>query len=286
MGAPALEARAFPLRNWGSQLGNLSQRYQNNKPFPHIHLAGFLDPEWADAAAAEFPDPTGTAWIQYKHFNENKLGMTKRELFPPRIGGIVDELNSPAFLEWLSEMTGIRDLHADPSLEGGGMHQSVRGGFLNMHADFTFHHYHQHWRRRLNLILYLNPGWQTAWGGALELWDNHMSHCVTRIDPLLNHAVIFSTDEKSFHGFPERLTCPEGVARRSLALYYYTEDHTPSHHAKSTNYQPRPGDPKLKSATIWLDKEAVDVYSRIKSRLGLSDDFASRLLGFLFNRKK
>jgi|SRR5579863_2281515 len=275
----------FPYNKWQAELPELAPQYRNNQPYPHIHLTDFLDVETAEAAALEFPDHAGDAWIQYKHFNENKLGMTKRELFPPHIGRLVDELNSPPFLSWLSELTGVPNLLADTTLEGGGMHQSVRGGFLNMHADFTMHHYHRHWRRRLNLILYLNPGWQAEWGGALELWDEHMTHCVARVDPLLNHAVIFSTDEKSFHGFPEKLTCPGGVARRSLALYYYTEEAVTRHAAKSTNYQPRPGDTKSKSAIIWLDKEAVDLYSRVKSRLGLSDDLASRVLGFLSRKK-
>jgi hypothetical protein len=68
---------------------------------------------------------------------------------------VADELNSPEFVEWLSELTGIPGLIADTDLEGGGLHQSGRGGFLNIHADFTMHHYHKHWRRRVNLILYL-----------------------------------------------------------------------------------------------------------------------------------
>jgi hypothetical protein len=75
------------------------------------------------------------------------------------------------------------------------------------------------------------------------------------------------------------------VARKSLAFYYYTEEEAPTHSAKSTNYQARPGDTKFKSAMIWLDKEAVDLYSKVKSRLGLSDDFASRVLGLLSRKK-
>jgi hypothetical protein len=36
---------------------------------------------------------------------------------------------------------------------------------------------------------------------------------------------------------------------------------------------------------IWLDKEAVDVYSRAKARFGFSDDFASRVLGMISRKK-
>jgi hypothetical protein len=188
-------------------------------------------------------------------------------------------------VEWISEVTGIPNLIADSGLEGGGLHQSGAGGFLNVHTDFSMHHYHKNWRRRVNLILYLNEGWQEAWGGAIELWDSKMKHCVAKYPPLFNQALIFNTDEKSFHGFPERLLCPSGVSRKSLALYYYTVETEGKPVARSTNYRARPGDGIGKAVLIWLDKKAVDLYSKAKARFGFSDDFASKILG-RFSKKK
>ncbi len=104
--------------------------------------------------------------------------MTERSALPPGIGAVVDELNSDAFVTWLTELTGIPGLFADPSLEGGGLHQSGTGGFLHVHADFTTHRHHTHWRRRVNVIVYLTPDWQPEWGGALELWDEGMQRPV------------------------------------------------------------------------------------------------------------
>ena len=46
---------------------------------------------------------------------------------------------------------------ADDAMDGGGLHRSLAGGFLNVHADFTAHHSKPQWRRRVNLLLYLNP---------------------------------------------------------------------------------------------------------------------------------
>jgi len=249
-------------------------------------LADFLDAEVADAIAAEFPDAKTEAWTQYKHHNENKLGMAKRELFPPGLGEVADELNSPGFVSWLSTLTGIPNLVSDPSLEGGGLHQSGRGGFLNVHTDFSHHHYHKHWRRRVNLILYLNPAWQAEWGGAIELWDGKMRSCVAKYQPLLNHALIFSTSQESLHGFPEPLDCPVGASRKSLALYYYTIEQDSKSSPRSTDYRARPSDGVGKTAMIWLDKQAVDLYSRAKARFGFSDDLASKILGSIARRKR
>jgi hypothetical protein len=267
------------LEALSGRLETLAPQYQRADPFPYIHLDSLLDLSVARRLEAEFPAQGSAAWTQYKHYNENKAALTKRGQMPDNLGLLVDELNSPEFTAWLSRLTGIPGLIPDPSLEGGGLHQSGRGGFLNMHVDFTVHHHHPNWRRRVNLILYLNEGWQVGWGGSLELWDGKMTRCVVKIPPALNHVIIFNTDEGSYHGFPDPLQCPEGVGRKSLALYYYTEDASAS--ARATNYRARPADTKGKAALIWADKQAVSLYSKVKARLGLSDKFAGRLLALL-----
>lgn len=275
----------FPFDRWRASLPELSKRYRENQPVPHIYLTNLLVPEAASALEKEFPRPNSDQWTHYQHQNENKHGMTKRELFPPKLGEAVDVLNSPEFVKWLSEMTGIPGLLADPGLEGGGLHQSGPGGYLNVHTDFSHHHYHKNWKRRINLILYLNHGWQDEWGGSIELWHPDMLSCAAKYPPRLNCAFIFNTNEISYHGFPAPLTCPEGQSRKSLALYYYTEEAGSKAAVRSTNYRARPEDGRIKSAMIWLDKEMVDLYSRAKARFGFSDDFASRVLAF-FSRKK
>jgi Rps23 Pro-64 3,4-dihydroxylase Tpa1-like proline 4-hydroxylase len=278
-------SRLFAYEKWATPVLNLARQYRENHPCPHILLENFIDSETALAMAQQFPQPTSDAWTQYKHANENKLGMPKRELFPPVIGAVVDELNSPEFVAWISKLTGIPNLVADPMLEGGGLHQSSRGGYLNVHTDFSMHHFHPNWHRRVNLILYLNPGWQQEWGGSLELWEQGMTRCGAKYPPLLNHALIFTTDERSLHGFPDPLTCPDGQSRKSLALYYYTVETGRKPTVHSTDYFARPQDSRLKAATIWLDKKAVDLYSRAKARFGFSDEFASKVLGFLSRKK-
>jgi 2OG-Fe(II) oxygenase superfamily len=284
---PALEKSAtlFSYSQWSSKLALLASQYLQNHPIPHVLLTDFLPPEVTAAAAREFPAVDTATWTHWQHHNEDKHGMTKLALFPPLLRAVTEELNSPNFLTWLSVLTGIPDLLADGHLDGGGLHQASRGGFLNLHTDFSHHHYHKNWRRRLNLILYLNEGWRPEWGGAIELWDSRMRNCVVKYPPLINQVLIFNTDERSFHGFPEPLGCPEGVFRKSLALYYYNIDPSEGSRIRSTNYRARPGDGIRKSTLIWLDKQAVHLYSKAKARIGFSDDFASRMLG-RFSKKR
>jgi hypothetical protein len=81
--------------------------------------------------------------------------------------------------------------------------------------------------------------------------------------------------------FPDPLRCPECESRKSLAWYYYAVESGPGGRTRSTNYRPRPEDGALTSGMIWVDKQAVDLYSRAKARFGFSDEFASKILGFL-----
>ena len=275
----------FPYSRWDAEISALSREYKENAPIPHIFLSNFLESHVAQEIAGEFPDPSSTAWTHYQHHNEDKLGLAKRECFPRQLSAVVDELNSREFASWLSALTGIPGLTADPMLDGGGLHQSVRGGFLNLHTDFSHHHYYKHWRRRVNLILYLNGNWEEEWCGWIELWDSSMHQCVAKYPPRLNHALVFNTDVHSFHGFPEPLQCPEGVSRKSLALYYYTVDSSSKGAIRSTNYRTRPNDGRGKAAVIWLDKQAVDVYSRAKAVFGFSDAFASKVLGLISKKR-
>jgi hypothetical protein len=274
----------FDYSKWTGQLDELSTRYQKASPYPHIVLENFLNPEVLKDCIAEFNKLNETdGWINYKHYNENKRGLNKLDLLPETIKGTINELNSPEFLEFLSKLTGIKDLQKDDGLEGGGIHQSTRGGYLNIHADFTVHPHHRNWQRRVNVLVYLNKEWEEAWGGKLELWDREMKACEESVTPVFNRCVIFNTDADSFHGHPEPMTCPEGVFRRSIALYYYTVEANPFRRA--TYYQARPGEGS-KKILVRLDNALVSLYTAVKGKLGANDKVVSNMLKFFSGKKK
>jgi len=258
--------------------------YQSAAPYPHIVIDDFLKPEAAKAAMAEYPPLEPERWNNYLHINERKFSNTDPSTWGPTLQRILEELNSPGFVHFVGELLGVEKLIADPSLEGGGLHQSARGGFLNIHADFTVHPHKRNWQRRANIILYLNEDWKREYGGDLELWSTDMKQCVQKISPVANRAVIFTTDATSFHGHPEPMKCPEETARRSLALYYFSVEDEPM--VRSTDYRPRPGD-GAKAILIIADKLMLRAYDWAKRHLGLTDQLASRLLGFRdrFRRK-
>ncbi len=281
---PAQSDRAlFDYDQWGSRLSELNEYFINARPYQHVVLENLLARNKVVTAAADFPRPESGEWIHYFHVNERKLGRNKLELMPARLQAIILELNSPRFVAFLRQLTGIPELVADPSLEGGGLHQTMRGGYLNIHADFSVHPHKKTWRRQVNLILYLNEGWRDEYGGHLELWDGKMRGCEHRIAPILNRAVIFNTTGEALHGHPEPLTCPREITRKSIALYYFTEEEAPP--IRSTDYRARPGD-GVKRLWIYADKMALRFYDRVKRRLNLSDRATSDVLQLLSRAAK
>jgi len=92
---------------------------------------------------------------------------------------------------------------------------------LAIHADFNRHRAYS-LDRRLNLLLYLNKDWREEYGGHLQLWNRDMTRCEAKVLPVFNRVMIFSTTDFTYHGHPDPLQCPEGMTRKSLALYYFS----------------------------------------------------------------
>ena len=251
-------------------------QYRRANPFPHVVIDGVLRPDAFARASAEFPGMRDEFWKGYLHVNETKYSNTEPDTWGETLTAVAKEFCSPEFVVYLEELTGIADLMPDWTMDGGGLHQTKTGGHLNIHADFSTHHTHENWARRVNILLYLNEEWRPEWGGKLELWDPDMTACQARVAPAGNRMLVFTTSLDSFHGHPDPLTCPDDVARRSMALYYFTQEENAVR--RSTNYQARPEESRLKKAAISADRVALDVYDRAKRRLGISDERVSKVM--------
>jgi hypothetical protein len=252
------------------------EAYTAARPFPHLVVDGLLDPALARAVAGEYRDG-GDGWTYWHHVNERRRGLSDRARLGPAARSAIDALEAPAFVALLARLTGVADLRVDPHLDGGGLHETLPGGFLNVHTDFLSHTIESAWRREVNLLLFLNEGWEPAHRGWLELWDAQVSRCERRIEPSFNRCVIFRTSATSFHGVPSGVACPPGDSRKSLALYYF-RDTGATLPLAPTHYVPRPEDAGVHRMLIRADRLALYAYSLLKRYTPLGDAIVSRLL--------
>ncbi len=242
----------------------LRERVRTATPFPHFCIDNFLKPEFAREVVQSYPD-IDSALKMGKSFNavneQKKVQVTDSKLFSPPVKKLEELLASKEFLDLMSYVMDIPNLVADPELVGGGMHQTGPRGLLDVHVDFNYIK-ERDLHRRLNILIYLNEGWQPEWGGEIELWDKNVKVRHAAFLPIFNRCVVFETNEISFHGVTA-VKCPPGVVRRSFAAYYYTRE-APAHwtgHSHATVFRARPNE-RMKKYFLMPFEHTVNIVRR------------------------
>ncbi len=136
---------------------------------------------------------------------------------PATVAALLAWMRSEPLVGLWTERTGIAGLIDDPTLHGGGLHVLAGGGWLNTHLDYAKHPVVTGYERRLNLILFLNPEWEEAWGGGFEVCRPDGS-VAERIYPAPGRLLAFETSDLSYHG--TQRTVPDAPDRITLAVYY------------------------------------------------------------------
>lgn len=210
------------LNNFTSELKNLNSK----TPFPFAVIDNFFTQDMAEKLAEEFPNLDSPIFNgNYNNSIEIKKTCNIWDRFPSNTYKMLHYLNSNEFISLIEKYTGIK-LYADQGLHGGGWHLHPSGGKLNVHLDYTLHP-KLGLQRKYNLIVYLNPKYQSGWGGELGLWShdettNQPKDCIEIIEPVFNRAVFFDTTMNSWHGLEIPNKFPENECRKSMALYYLT----------------------------------------------------------------
>src|SRR5581483_9672075 len=202
--------------------------FQSAQPFRHLAIDDFFERDFAEALLTDFPSfDTALAHNEMGEVGGKAVNTRLREIAPV-YRELYDLIASQPFLDFMSELTGIPELLHDPGFYGGGTHENLHGQDLDPHVDFNYLEAQQ-LHRRLNLIVYLNKDWREEWGGGLEIHSNPRrpaENRITTFNPTFNRAILFETNEYSWHGFP-RIHLPEGErhrSRKSLSIYLYTRE--------------------------------------------------------------
>ena len=205
--------------------GALRDQMRNAPGFPHFCIDDFLEESFANEVHDAFPSYEQVEKLgeSFHAVNEyRKTQVTDVAKFPAALRRLHELLASDAFVAEVSRMSGIDHLIADPGLAGAGIHETSRGGRLDVHVDFNFNDRIGLYRR-LNILIYFNKDWKDEYGGILDLWDADVRHCLGRFAPVFNRAAGFATSNQSWHGVTP-VNCPSGMARKSFAVYYYTKE--------------------------------------------------------------
>jgi len=116
----------------------LQKKFIEAKPYSFIKIKNFLNHDLAEKLADKFPTPVGDA---QKHFHrycnplENKWAMDNVLEFPEEFRFIFEALSTSDLCKKMGDLTNIKDLEHDPTLNGSGLHCHGRNGNLAIHLD-------------------------------------------------------------------------------------------------------------------------------------------------------
>jgi Rps23 Pro-64 3,4-dihydroxylase Tpa1-like proline 4-hydroxylase len=206
--------------DWIKNPDKLKDKFQYDKPFGHIVIDDFLSKEFANTVHDNYPQIDEKTWWIYNNPIEVKYANDHIERMNENVQKIFYLLSSDHITNIFSKISNIPNLEYDPHLHGAGLHAHPRYGRLNIHLDYEKHPKLENRERRLNIILFLNKNWKKEWHGDNQLWDKDIKKCCVQTYPVFNRALIFQTNNISWHGVPEKIMCPEGIFRKTLAYYY------------------------------------------------------------------
>ncbi len=221
-----------------TQATRLAKDFPNALPYEHAVIDGFCDEKKLLVLYEQIPNPVEAGINKSRDymFAKNKFEKSAFKDISPLFAELYDDMVSDRFRDALRTITG-EPVFVDPAFHGGGIHQGGPGSYLDMHVDFNTHPLHKDWFRNLNVLLYLNPGWEPRFKGELKMRHKDRPDIVKLVEPVFNRCVIMFTRDYTVHGY-DAINFPEGRYRRSIAAYAYSplEDDTRTH--RSTTWYP------------------------------------------------
>lgn len=200
--------------------------YKNNQPVPMLVIDDFLPTDVFEAVSKEYAKIPTNLWTRFTR-NGSFMRECKDWSYAPYLHTLANCFNSGIFLDWLEDLTGYKKLISDPHFIGAGLSCTPAGQSLKLHTDFNWND-ELALNRCLSLILYINPEWQTDWGGNLDFYDFDYKTKKQSVAPLPNRLIIWDYDERLLHGYPDPLNCPDDQERTTMRIFYYQSNSTPN----------------------------------------------------------
>lgn len=234
------------LKDNFSNFQKLNNTFVGTPPYPMITLDNFLPHEFAIQLANECETIPNQYWTEFTR-NGSFMRECKKLEYAPFAYEFVNAMHSALGMEWMTKLTNIADLIPDPYLVGAGYSRSFTGDSLKLHSDFNWNNQLK-LHRMLSFIIYLNPNWKEEWGGHLQFTDFNKDKVIQNVAPVFNRAIIWRYHKRGFHGYPDPLTCPQGMSRNTFRLFYYYSD---AQHKD---------DDRPHRSLYWYDKELQEPY--------------------------
>jgi len=203
---------------------SLKDLHLKNLPVPFTIIDDFLPAQIFNTLVEEIkniPDNNYTIFSS----GENQRRECRNFVNSPTLQTLSNSFQSSPFILWLEKVSGIEKIIPDPHLRGAGLARVSTNSKIGLHTDFNWND-QLCLNRKVNLILYLTPGWQSEWNGDLELWNKEGSDCIAKIEPKANRLAFWNYETWLLHGHSNKISTPNNVNRDNIIQFYYTSNAT------------------------------------------------------------
>lgn len=238
----------------------LAAQYKDRK-ISYFVLDNVLSEEVAAEIAKNFPDEG--QMMHNETMRENKYISAQMDQHFPLIEEALFAFQEPDVVQAVADITGLKNLQADPNLYAGGVSLMTKGCFLNPHIDNS-HDMNRENYRVLNLLYYVTPDWKEEFGGNLELWPNGTKNEPLQICSKFNRLVVMVTHKRSYHSVSKVQHKTSG--RACISNYYFApKSPTGKNYFHVTKFRGRPEEP-LKDIILQADALARRVVRIFKPK--------------------
>lgn len=253
------------------------EQFQQAKPFPHLVQDDVLDDKLAYSLQEEILNIEEKFWDVCIDPFETKRLLRDKSKIPSKCLELFRYLNSDPFLEQLSVLTGYK-LIADDQKYFWGLHKFEDGDYLDIHVDAGVHP-KTGLKKRLTLGIYLSKDWKEENKGCIELWsgdnavnDNaKLNKCEVSVLPKFNRMILFDCNDYSWHGAPEKVSCPNGEKRIFLTVSYLCElSSKDENRKKKAFFVQRPDEPYNEEKEKFKLLRAQDNWDLVRQNYSMS----------------
>lgn len=226
----------------------LKQQYDSSRnQIGYFFLDDLLPEELALEIFAKFPKPE--EMVLKKSIREDKYVAAQMNKYDPVLEEIIYAFQDKKIVELVSEICKLNDIVPDENLYAGGISKMGNKQFLNPHLDNSHDKDRELWRV-LNLLYYVTPDWNEAFGGNLELWPDGLKQEPITIHSKFNRLAVMATHNHSLHSVSP---VTHNGYRNCVSNYYFSPN--PVHENDTfhvTSFRGRPEN-KLTDVVLQLD---------------------------------
>ena len=215
-----------------TDLSHFKSNFFNSKPFPHLVLDDFIDPEYFSELNRILKNGKIDLGKNFNSEVEKNKSISLNSTLPITLKNVINHLNSEEWLHNLHKLSEIPEIFPVTSDNKvvANYHEITKNGNLAPHVD----HSHEPSIKKphvINIIVYLSDDWKIEYGGNTLFFDKKGKNIEKKIEYKKNRAVIFLHTPYSFHGV-EKISENSQVTRKTIYVDYYSNVSQPFENLK------------------------------------------------------